>query len=319
MSYVTYQEAKEIGDRFLKLLADRGITPPNRTDAEHEMLALTDLLEIWRDPARIKDTAGEADIIRCAAGIHDLAAKVLSAESRPEFASFADHLKMVASAKEFTTIAQNTKGDVRDQIANKMAELYVGALAIHCGKSVRLDSPDRSKGDNPDVILDYEGRTWTLAVKTLASARNGQSIFDNIKRAAQQIDASAAEIGMVVINAKNVIKHEQFWKQTFAGIDEARQALQAELQALSDLASLDRPQSEWNEVFSGKAVPPVIFLGQSVTYLPVGDAFRAPTPIKMILADACNRPPDAIGTALVQCLTHWMQTILRGNPGSPPS
>jgi hypothetical protein len=59
MSYVPYQYAKAIADRFLNLLSDRGITPPNRSGTEHEMLALVDLLEIWRDLVRIKGKTGE--------------------------------------------------------------------------------------------------------------------------------------------------------------------------------------------------------------------------------------------------------------------
>lgn len=320
MTYVPYQNAKEIAARFLKLLDDRRISLPTGSGAEDEMLALVDLLDMWRNPERMRGIASEAEVIRCAAGIHDLAAKVLAAEQLPEFASFDDHLRMVASAREFTSIAQNTDADPRDQISNKMAELYVGALAIHCGTGINLDHPDRSKGDNPDVILSYEGKKWTLAVKTLASKRNGQTIFDNIRGAAEQIDASGADVGMVVINAKNVIDHKRFWNGSppFTGVDAATEALRGELRGLADLAAADRPQTEWDALFAGKAVPPVVFLGQTVAYLPLDHAFSAPTPIKAMVADGCNRKPDPVGTQLVCCLNHWMQTILRGVPGPPP-
>ena len=55
MPFVPYQHAKDIGDRFLELLAKRAITPPARTAVEAELLSLTDLLEIWRDPSRIRN------------------------------------------------------------------------------------------------------------------------------------------------------------------------------------------------------------------------------------------------------------------------
>lgn len=320
MTCIPYQNAKEITDRFLELLADRGITPPSRSGVEHEMLALVDLLDMWRNPERMRGIANEAEAVRCAAGIHDLAAKVLAAEALPDFASFDDHLKMVTSAREFTSIAQNTDADARDQISNKMAELYVGALAIHCGTGLDLDDPDHSKGDNPDVIVDYQGKKWTLAVKTLASKRNGQTIFDNIRRAAEQIDASRAEVGMVVINAKNVIEHERFWDASppFLGVDDATEALRGELRALAELAAVDRPQAEWDALFTGKVVPPIVFLGQTVAYLPLDGAFSAPTPIKSMVAYGCNRRLDPVGAQLVSCLNHWMQTILHGLPGPPP-
>lgn len=321
MSFVPYQEAEQIADRFLRLLADRGITPPTRSAVEQEFLSLTDLLNMWRNPERIRNLPHEAETIRRVAGIHDLAAKVLSAGNLSEFASFEDHLRMIASAKEFTSITQNTKADARDDISRKMAELYVGCLAIHCGDQVKLDHPQRSKGNNPDVMLSYEEQAWALAVKTLVSDRNGQTIFDNIQRAAEQIDASSADIGMVVINAKNIIKHDGFWNrpQPFADVAAATEALRGELRTLIDLASQDRPQSDWDQLFTGKAVPPVIFLGQSVTYLPVGGAFRTPTPLKAMITDACNREPHPVGARLACCLNHWMQVVLRGLPGPPPS
>ena len=54
-------------------------------------------------------------------------------------------------------------------------------------------------------------------------------------------------------------------------------------------------------------------------HLPVGGAFRAPTPLKAMVAFAADRKPDDTGTELACCLNHWMQTILRGEPGPPPS
>ena len=216
MPFVAYQDAQDIADRFLALLSARGITPPPRSAAEQEMLSLVELLEIWRDPDRIRQMHDNALIVRQAAGIHDLAAKVLGAEKLPEFRSFENHLKMIAEAREFTTITQNAVADGRDDISRKMSELYVGCLAIHCGTEVVLDDPQNAKGDNPDVMLTYDAQRWALAIKTLVSARHGQTIFDNIRRATEQIDASPAEKGLVVINAKNVIDHDQLWNSAAA-------------------------------------------------------------------------------------------------------
>jgi hypothetical protein len=245
MSFVPYQDAKDIGDRFLAVLSARGITPPARSAVEAEMLSLVELLEIWSDPARIRQTHENALIIRQAAGVHDLAAKVLSSEKLPEFRSFEKHLKMIAEAKEFTTVTQNAVADGRDDISRKMAELYVGCLAIHCGTQVVLDDPQKAKGDNPDVMLTYEGQRWALSIKTLVSDAQGQTIFDNIRRAAQQIDASPADKGLILINAKNVIAHETLWNplRPFANLDEAVKVLRADLRRLDALADKDRPRS----------------------------------------------------------------------------
>jgi hypothetical protein len=246
------------------------------------LLALTDVLDIWRDPNRIRNTHNEAKTLRSAAAVHDLAAKVVSAQALPDFASFDEHLKLIAEAKEFTTIGQVAQADARDDISRKIAELYVGCLAIHCGTQIVLDHPQRATGDNPDILLTYDGHRWALAVKTLVSSRNGETIFERIREGAAQIDRSDADRGMVVINAKNVIDHEAFWgpPPPFASLDAAIDALRAQLRGVVDLAAQDRPKAEWDDLFRGKAVPPVILIGQSVTYLPVGGGFEAPTPVK---------------------------------------
>lgn len=322
MPFIPYTTANDIADRFLALLAERGITPPAGTETETEFLSLTALLDIWRDAGRLQSMHDQPQIVRSAAAIHDLAAKVLAAESLPDFSSFEEHLKMIAEAKEFTTIGQIARADARDDISRKVAELYVGCLAVHCGEQIVLDHPQRAKGDNPDILLTWKGRRWALAIKTLVSARNGQTIFERIREAAAQIDASAADCGMIVINAKNVINHDAFWsppRRPFASLDEATDALRADLRSLINLAAANRSQDEWDALFAGKTVPPIIFIGQSVTYLPLGGGLEAPTPIKAMVTDACNRQPDPAATELACCLNHWMQLILRGHPGPPAS
>lgn len=218
---------------------------------------------------------------------------------------------MIGAAKAFTTITQSTVADGRDDISRKMAELYVGCLAIHCGDHVSLDDPKEAKGDNPDVIFSYDGRTWAIAVKTLVSAKHGQTIYDNIYKAAQQINASSAEIGLIVINAKNVIDHDKLWspEQQYVNVDQAVEVLTAELRRLADLAAKDCPDTDWNRVFSGKAAPPILFMGQSVACLPIGRAFRAPTPLKamfdlMLVLSGILLANSLLPALIIGC-KHW--------------
>ncbi|MEK7428820.1 MAG: hypothetical protein V4514_14340 [Pseudomonadota bacterium] len=44
-----------------------------------------------------------------------------------------------------------------DDAANKVTELYVACLAMTFGSNIALDHPVNSKGDNPDVMLDFRG------------------------------------------------------------------------------------------------------------------------------------------------------------------
>jgi hypothetical protein len=50
-------------------------------------------------------------------------------------------------------------------VSRKLVELYVACLAIHCGHNVELDHPVSSKGDNPDIMLDYGAFRWEIAIK----------------------------------------------------------------------------------------------------------------------------------------------------------
>jgi hypothetical protein len=65
-----------------------------------------------------------------------------------------------------------------------------------------------------------------------------------------------SSVGIVVINAKNVIDHERFWKRSppFAGVEEAIEALRVELRALADLGAVNRSEAEWDALFAGKAL-----------------------------------------------------------------
>jgi hypothetical protein len=319
MTFVPFSDANKIADQFLDLLAKRGITPAMGGKLEDEFLSVTQLLEIWKDPNRARGIANEDQIIRNAAGVHDFAAKLLVARYAPEFVRFDEHLKLIAKGKLKTTLSQTTENDPTDDTARKLAELYVACLAVHCGEDIRLDHPTNAKGDNPDILLSYRDISWALAIKT-PSSRQGQTLFENIQKAGEQIERSAAEKGLVVLNVKNVIDHEALWKASFTTLGEAVAALKAEIAKVCEAADKDRPAADWDSVFAGnKTVLPVLLIGQSVVLLPTGASAETPTPLKMMVACGFDRPLDHGGAELAHCLTHWMQNILRGEPGPLPS
>lgn len=317
MTLIPFSLADRIASEFLDLLSARGINPIRSSQLEHELLSVTALLEIWKNP-QLAQGQDEAGILRNAAGVHDFAAKVLSCRNLPEFPQLDDHLKLIAGGTLKTTLSQTVENDPVDDTARKLVELYVACLALHCGTNVRLDHPTSSKGDNPDVLLSFEGETWALAIKTPSSAKK-QSLFDNIKSAAKQIERSGADKGLVVISAKNIIDHKALWESSFANLGEAEAGLRAELEKVANEATRDQLQQEVDAVFAGKkTVLPVLFIGQSVVLLPTIASAKTPTPIKMMTACFYDRPGDATGIELAHSLSHWMQEILLGEPGPPP-
>ena len=326
MVFVPFQEADHIGDRFLALLSNYNIHPPTGSSLEDELLSLTQLIEVIKNPERAEGPR-QASLLRSAAGLHDFAAKVLSVAHLPGFTSFLPHLRLIAeSTIAPASFSQNVQSPYNDDTARKMVELYVGCLAAHVGTGVDLDSPTASKGDNPDVIftvtpidsdIALPSEQWALAIKTI-STKHGQTIFERIKEGAQQIDTPkcAAQKGMVIVNAKNAIDHDALSNAAFSSLDDAIEALGGQLSSLADIANMNRPQSEWGAIFSGRVKRPVLFLGQSLVYLstPAGDLI--PTALKILKAFGTNSTLDQTAFGLANSLNHFMQTIAFGNPGA---
>jgi hypothetical protein len=323
MSLVPFQAADDIGDRSLSLLQRSGVQPPFGSSLEDELLSITQLVAVMRDPS-LASGLGQVDIVRSAAGLHDLAAKVLTIEPLTEFSTFLPHLRLIGETKvRAASLAQNASSGPHDDTARKFAELYIGSLAAHVGTDVALDSPTNAKGDNPDVMFTLQEcdqakppRRWALAIKTISS-RQGQTIYERIKEGAEQIDAPkcAADRGMVIINAKSALDHDALWTAQIAHLQSAIVALDVQLQGLVDQAAKDRPQVEWDALFKHRVVRPVLFLGQSLVRLPTDAGTRTPTALKMLKAYGANGSLDPVGRELAHQLNHWMQAIVLGIPG----
>jgi hypothetical protein len=323
MALVPFAAAHDIGDRLLSLLSGLNIDPPIGTGLEDELLSLTQLVQVMKSPDLTAHRADQTDVLRSAAGLHDLAAKVLSVEPLPEFRSFIPHLKLIGATKvRPASIGQNSASNILDDTARKFAELYVGCLAAHAGTEVVLDSPINPTGDNPDVLFSFEPKgfqkqRWAIAIKTIQT-RQGQTIFESIARGAAQINhpRCPADRGLVLINAKNALDHERLWATEFSDIESARAAIHAQLWNLFDSANDHRPQCEWDALFTGKVSRPVLFLGQSLVRIPTTASAQTPTPLKSLIAFGANGEVDSVAEALAGALNHYMQIIVRGIPGS---
>ena len=318
---VPFSAANKISDRFLELLARQGISPPGGSKLEDELLSVVELLEVAKDPSRYSADEQVATL-RAAVGLHDLAAKVLSTEQLPEFSAFIPHLRLIGEGKIPTaSLGQNAKSAVFDDTSRKIAELYLACLAAHVGRDVQLDSPTAAKGDNPDVIFrtypdGLPSRRWALAIKTISTSQ-GQTIFERIADGAGQIDrvACPADVGMVVINTKSALDHKALWESTFLTEADAGDAMTRQVHALIAAAEKDRDPAEWNAVFAGRTVRPVLFMAQSLVSLPTAAGNRTPTALKMLFAHSFGEAPDNEAAGLAAFLNHYMQTILLGEPG----
>ena len=321
--FVPFLSADDVVNRFLDLLSRLKIHPPTGSSMEDELLSLDQLLEVLKNPV-LAQGRNEERILRSAAGIYDLAAKVLTVEPLPEFEKqFVPHLKLIEKVKvRVASLGQNAVNEYDDDTARKIAELYVGCLAAHLGTHVELDHPDRSKGDNPDVMFTLEDQSgglkrWALAIKTIGEGSSGQSIFERIEHGSRQINHPKcnADRGMVVINAKNAIRQKDLWEGRYADLRQAKAALNIELMRVIAEASRCRPQEEWDQLFTGKTVRPIVFMAQTIVKLPTPLGVL-PTPLGMMVADGAGGKYDGEGAFIAHQLNVFMQTIRRGVPGT---
>lgn len=308
MSFAPFQAATDQVDAFLQLLSDLGIDLKHGEQAEEDALAMTRVLEYWKfgTGSSILDPR---PLLRDAIGFVDIASRILAVKDHDDFGQLYAHLRQLGT----TSILQNRKSSAADQAANKVIELYVACVAMKFAKNVRLDHPDRSRGDNPDVMFDYRGKCWALAIKTLHSTAP-RTIFENIKKAAAQIDASPADHGLVVINLKNVISHEDLWPHNATPItfEVALALLMDQMKAIA--ASLkDVPSDEWRDAFgpSCKATLPVLYVAHGTAYVVPPQNGRAhPTQLKVLMTDR-EFTEDSVGAfKLAQTLAHYMQGLL---------
>lgn len=315
MALVPFNNAKSVGDRFLELLHRNEIDPQQSSKIEDELLSLLHLIEVTKNPD-LAEGDNRLKILRMAAGLHDLAAKLLSIETLPDFRNCLDHLRLISKNAPDASIGQLQAGNIFDDTGRKMAELYLGCLAAHCGENVEFDHPSSAKGDNPDIIFRYRGRRWALAIKTI-STRQGQTIFERIKDGAIQIDRDSctADVGMVVINAKDAIDHKALWETVYCDLNEAVAAVGAELDDLVEAACHERPQEEWDELFAGRVARPILLLGQSVVRIRASSGQEVPTPLKMLRMFSAGGANDDTAHEIARALNHFMQTILNGQPG----
>jgi hypothetical protein len=323
MTFVPFCQAEAVGDRFLALLSRLHIKPPSRSSVEHELLSLTDLVEVMRDPNRATGS-NQAEVLRQAAGLHDLAAKVLSAEGLLEFETFKPHLKLLGeNAESFSTLIQNARAALPNDTNRKLTELYIASLAIHLANSIELDSPNAAKGNNPDILFSYvgdpcKGRRWALAIKSV-SGESGQTYFERIQEAARQIDAAVcpADIGMVVINLKDTLDHDALWRTPFPDLQSATKALCQEIQERMNKVEAERPQTEWDALFEGKVVRPILFMAHTLVRITAPGGLKIPTALKAMVAFGAKGAPHPVGYEITVGLNDIMQRVLAGAPGSP--
>lgn len=251
------------------------------------------------------------------AGLGDLAAKINRAAQTPDFNQIRPHLaKMVEGS-----ILMNGENKVTDDAGNKNSELYVGCLALGAGCEIELEDPVKSGGGrNPDVLLKYRGKEWSIAVKTSHSA-SPQTMFDSIRKAVQQIERSGRP-GIVFINVKNLLDRKSLIDQSpFSSIDEATEAVAAQIDRRANDLQTSIVPDDWKNIFAAKSARPLVTLmGQMTVSSDIVPGLSMFVPIKvmrMFPVPAMVEPENLTGlNAAARDLLMHLNHELQRNPGS---
>ena len=248
--------------------------------------------------------AGIASMI----GFMEIGTQLLASIAHPDFHVLAPHLKLLNEATAF----QNQPSGGNDDASRKLFELLAACWAMSFGSNVIVDDPQFSKGDNPDVILEYQRVRWAIACKTIQST-SPQSVIDNISDGVDQIDRSAAQLGIVLINAKDTLPLDKYWPEVpnpagdgplygcFADAEEPFRILASDLQSISYGIAQYAGPAEIKAIFKArKAIPAIAFWGHTVSSV-LRDGRPVPTAVRQMVF-AYVRKPNQQAVAFINAL-----------------
>jgi len=207
----TFEEAQGYVLKFEEAIRNIGLEIELDSELEAVSFNIIDLFEKHLNPElRLDNTHDIRPYYRDFVGWADFASKIISASKTDHFEKLKPHLKLLNQSDP----TQNYRSRVTDQTNNKIFELFMACLCINAGvEKIELDDPNNSKGDNPDIITTFLGKTWGLGCKA-AHSMHGMTLYENIEKAVKQIELSDADTGFPVLSAKNIIDHDKLWNIT---------------------------------------------------------------------------------------------------------
>lgn len=293
------------------LMRRHGLTIRAGSMLERATLSIFDMVDRYHDLSPDRAFEDIRQPFRELVGLTELAALILGASSHPSFPALLKHLHLLNAGSAI----QNTRSMSTDQATNKVFELFCATLAMRCGIDVLLDDPESSEGDNPDVLFTIDDRRWGVACKVLHSP-HPQTFVDRLSEGIAQIERSEASIGIVVVNLKNLIHHDEYWPiqnadEWKAGaeprfgcfVDPAapfNQLLkEAQLVGVRMKEHIDRPTLEG--LFLGKkAIPGYLLWSHTVCGI-LRDGLPVVSSVRVMNFQTVEQPPEHV-VSVLECL-----------------
>jgi hypothetical protein len=203
----SFVELEKLVFGFEEVLKRFGITIQSGSELEGTCCSVLEVLGKNQGAAVRNSNEDIREVFTEVLGIWTFLKKIVRLQDHRCFAQFVPHLNLLNKG----TVVQNKRVRACQEATNKIFELLVALVLLDVSDDVILDHPDLAKGDNPDVLATIDGKCWGFACKTVYGA-SGKTFFDNLEKGVDQIEAARrAELGVVVVNFRNFIRHEECW------------------------------------------------------------------------------------------------------------
>jgi len=202
----SFQDLEKLVYEFEAALSRHGIQIRSGSELEGACCSILEVLTKHQDRTIRNPQEDIRQVFTEVLGIWTFLQKVVRLQNHPSFPSFAPHLNLLNEG----TVVQNKRLRASQDAANKIFELLFALVLLDLSPDVALADPDLEDITNPDILAAIDGQRWGFACKVVYGD-SGKALFDNLKKAVDQIEVSAATVGCVVVNFRNHIKHEIFW------------------------------------------------------------------------------------------------------------
>ena len=203
----SFEELEQLVFAFEAVLKRFGIPIQSGSELEGACCSVLEVLGKNQN-AQIRDPQEDIrHVFTEVLGIWSFLKKIVRLKDHACFSQFVPHLALLNKG----TVVQNKRATVCQEATNKIFELLFALVLLDVSGEVILDHPSLAKGDNPDVLATIDGQCWGFACKTIYSA-SAKTFYDNLKKGVEQIEAAAkAQRGIVVVNFRNIIRHDECW------------------------------------------------------------------------------------------------------------
>lgn len=203
----SFEQTQDAAMAFEALLSRRGIQLRPGSLLEAAILGVVDIA-YKRAGLGPKELAGDVrHALRELVGVNELTQLVLAVQAHPDFNQLVPHLRLLNEGAAL----QNAPSSQLDDASRKVFELFAASLAMQTGTAIILEDPKESaNGKNPDVLATLCSEQWGIACKVVHSL-HPEAFIKNLKKGIDQIEASPASVGVVLINLKNVLDYENLW------------------------------------------------------------------------------------------------------------